>query len=99
MNAPFLEGEKLYPVVRAVELATGRRPHKSNVYRWTDARKQQVPLPYVVLGGQRMCSAESVRRWIAEVTAAKSIVQPESRPVRDDAKVARAEQNLTDRGW
>lgn len=63
------EGETLYPVIRAVELATGRRPHKSAVYRWMGSGRHGHRLPWLALGAIRHTSVEAVRRWMAAVTA------------------------------
>jgi hypothetical protein len=99
MIAAFLDGEKLHPVVRSIELATGRRPHKSTTHRWMDSvSPRRPPLPYVMLGGQRMCSVEAVLRWIAASTTAAKTSGPE--PVaRSSIKIERAEQDLADSGW
>ena len=100
MDLSVREGEILHPVVHALELATGRRPHKSCAYRWMLTGSQHVRLPYVMYGGQRMTSVEAVHRWISAVTAAHrdGVPAPRTGQVRDQ-EAARAEQNLDESGW
>jgi len=100
MKISILEGEALHPVVRAVELATCHRPHKSKVYRWMSHGTRGVRMPYLMLGGQRVCSVECVRRWINEVTRICNGSIPNSLDSgTEERNVTRANRDLADNGW
>ena len=100
MDLCVLEGEELLPVVKAVEVATKRRPNKGSSYRWMGTGVRHIRLPYLMYGGQRVTSVEAVRRWMDAVTAACRRDIPQSRSIfqRED-DIVRAEQKLTDSGW
>jgi hypothetical protein len=57
-----------------------------------------VRMPYVMLGGVRMASVESARRWIAAVTSASEGRQPTRRTSRE-RDIDAAERNLLESGW
>ena len=69
--------ERLFPLVVAVERATGHRPHLSTVLRWASRGQNGVRLETKMLGGRRMTSTEAVDRYVAAVTAAR-----DARPAR-----------------
>jgi hypothetical protein len=100
MEPSILDGEPLFPVVRAIEIVTGSRPHKSTSYRWMEAGigLRRIRLPYVKLGGKRACSVEAVRRWIAAVTAASHSAEAFSGN-RAELQAERAEHDLDQAGW
>ena len=93
------EGEPLHPVVRAIELATGRRPHKSCAYRWMLTGIRHPPLAYVMLGGQRMTSVECVHRWISFVTAARGKAPTYKGSQQRTHDIAHDDQDLANDGW
>lgn len=66
-----LTDEKLYPLVDAVEMATGRRPHLSTCLRWASRGTCGIRLETTVLGGRRLTSPGAVERYMVAVTAAK----------------------------
>jgi len=68
--------EKLLPLPAAVKAATGQRPHPSTLHRWRLRGIAGVRLTTVRCGGKRLCSIESVRRFLEEVTAATDGPQP-----------------------
>ena len=63
--------ERLFPLVMAVERATGQRPHLSTVLRWSTRGQNGVRLETKMLGGRRMTSTEAVDRYVAAVTDAR----------------------------
>ena len=71
MSQLTLADEKLEPLVDAVEMATGRRPHLSTCLRWSKKGSHGVRLETRVLGGRRLTSIGAVHRYIEAVTAAK----------------------------
>jgi len=70
------ETEKLFSLPAAVEAATGQRPHLSTLHRWRLRGIQGVRLETIRCGGKRLCSVESVRRFLESVTAAADGPQP-----------------------
>jgi len=91
--------EKLFPLAKAVERATGQRPHPSTLYRWRNSGIAGVRLETHRVGGRRMCTLESVRRFLDAVTAAAEGEQP-TRQVRTPHQrrldIGRVEKNLND---
>ena len=89
--------EKLLSLPAAVEAATGQRPHPSTLHRWRLRGVKGVKLETVRCGGKRLCSVESVRRFLAGVTEATDGPQP-STPARTSrqraAAIKRAEAEL-----
>lgn len=71
----MIENEKLFPLVKAVEEATGRRVHLSTVLRWTQRGSKGVRLESRVLGGRRLTSVEAVRRFMNATTQAAEPVE------------------------
>jgi hypothetical protein len=69
------ECEKLFPLVKAVEDATGRRVHLSTVLRWAQRGSRGVRLESRVLGGRRLTSVESVHRFMESTTRASEPVE------------------------
>jgi len=93
--------EKLLSLPAAVEQATGQRPHPSTLHRWRLRGIKGVRLETVRCGGRRLCSVESVRRFLDGVTEATDGPQ-HSTPARTSrqraAAIARAERQLDDAG-
>jgi len=58
------ENKKLLPLLKAVESATGVRPHLSTVIRWVTKGTRGVRLEAVMLGGRRMTTVENVERFV-----------------------------------
>jgi len=89
--------EKLLSLPAAVEAATGQRPHPSTLHRWRLRGISGVRLETVRCGGKRLCSVESVRRFLDGVTAATDGPQ-HSTPARTnrqrEAAIDRAEREL-----
>ena len=82
----LLSGEKLLPVPKAVEIATGYRPDPSVPYRWgkIGVGKEKVKLETAMLGGRRTTSVEAVLRFIKATTLAA-----DGEPVRTQANPQR----------
>ena len=87
--------ENLIPLVDAVELATGRRPHLSTVLRWCSRGSRGYRLESRVLGGRRFTTVKFVLQYLDNVTAAScgGIVpsQPTPHQVADAANRASTE--------
>lgn len=89
--------EKLFSVPRAVELATGRRPHPATCFRWRQRGISGVRLETFKVGGRRETSVEAVHRFIAATTAAADGEQPSSKSRTNrqrQAAIDRAEVEL-----
>jgi len=87
--------EKLLPLPAAVEQATGQRPHPSTLHRWRLRGISGVRLETVRCGGRRLCSVESVRRFLDGVTEATDGVPTPARTSRQRAaSIKRAEAEL-----
>lgn len=87
--------ESLLPVARAIQLATGSRPHPSTIHRWRIRGIKSVRLETVLVGGRRKCSVESVQRFVAATTAAADGVPTAVRTNRQrEAAIDRAEREL-----
>lgn len=71
--------EKLYPLVDAVEMETGRRVAYTTCFKWFKVGAQGVRLETVVLGGRRLTTLSSVRKFIEATTAADRASRPEAR--------------------
>ncbi len=67
--------EKLFSVPKAVELATGRRPHPATCFRWRQRGISGIRLDTWKVGGRRETSVEAVRRFIEATTAASDSPQ------------------------
>jgi hypothetical protein len=66
-----MNDEKLYPMVEAVQKATGRRPHLSTVLRWSQRHNRHgLRLDSLMVGGRRLTSVEAVQRYIKANTQA-----------------------------
>jgi len=92
-----MQNEKLFSVPKAVELATGRRPHPATCFRWRQRGISGVRLETLKVGGRRETSVEAVHRFVAATTAAADDPQhaPSSRTNRQrQAAIDRAEQEL-----
>ena len=87
--------EKLLPLLSAVELATGQRPHPSTLHRWRLRGIRGIRLETVRCGGRRLTSVEAVRRFLAETTAAVDGASTPARTSRQrQAAIDRAEAEL-----
>ena len=85
------ENEVGLPLVDAVEAATQRRPHLSTVLRWAQRRNRYgIKLESWLIGGRRVTSVESVRRYNESTTAAADGIPVSTTKQRakahDDAK-------------
>ena len=93
--------EKLFPVSSAVEQETGQRPHPSTLHRWRLRGIAGVKLETVRCGGRRLCSVESVQRFLDGVTAAADGEQPTPQtrtPRQRQVAIARAEKDVSEQG-
>ena len=92
------DDEKLLPLATAVERATGQRHSPSTYHRWRQRGISGVKLETVRCGGRRLCSIESVRRFLREVTAATDgVPSPSPRTPRHRKRdIERAERELAD---
>lgn len=100
MSPAIESGERLFPVISAIELETGCRPHKGSAYRWMLKGARNVRLPFKMLGGRRVTSLEAVRRWVDAVTAAGNSSAPSSHTPREhECEIDGAERRLADNGW
>jgi len=98
----MLQSEKLFPVPKAAELATGYRPHQSTCHRWRLRGISGIKLETQRRGGRRVTSIEAVHRFNDAVTRAADDKQPAqkartSRP--SQFAVERAEAELTREGF
>jgi len=84
--------EKLLSLPAAVEEATGQRPHPSTLHRWRILGIKGVKLVTLRCGGRRLCSVESVRRFLDGVTEATDGPQPSTQ-----ARTSRQRQAAIDR--
>jgi hypothetical protein len=94
MNASYL------PLVDAVEIATGRRPHLSTCIRWTTKGAAGIKLESFVLGGRRLTTSEHVLKFLSAVTAAKTaspIETPISTPRQAEKSAERSAKKLAER--
>lgn len=58
------QGETPMPLVKAIEAATGYRPHLSTALRWCQRENRNgVRLESWMLGGRRVTSVEAVHRF------------------------------------
>jgi hypothetical protein len=58
------EHDRLMPILRAVERATGVRPHLSTVLRWCVRGARGRKLAYVEIGGRKMTTIRSVNDFL-----------------------------------
>ncbi len=92
-------GEKLLPLAAAVDEATGQRPHPSTLHRWRLRGISGVKLETVRVGGRRMCTVDSVRRFLAGVTSATDGEPVQARtPRQRERAIDRAEDELARQG-
>lgn len=95
----MIHNEKLYPLPKAYELASGVRPHPSTCHRHRLHGINGVQLETVKCGGRRMTSVEAVLRFFQAVTAATDGVDCPSRTNRQrESAVAQAEAQLDREG-
>ena len=80
--------EKLLRLPDAVEAATGQCPHLSTLHRWRLRGIAGVKLETVRCGGRRLCSIESVRRFLDGVTAAADGKQAQPRTPKQRSRDA-----------
>jgi hypothetical protein len=95
-----LTDEKLLPLVKAIEQATGQRPHLSTAIRWCTRGCASVKLESRILGGKsRLTSEQAVLRFMDGVTAAKDgILTPATPTPRQQTLAAtRAAKRLAER--
>jgi len=94
-----LSDEKLYGLVDAVEMATGRRPHLSTCLRWSSKPKHGIRLETICLGGRRLTSPGAVTRYMEAVTQAKDgcVQAPPITPRQQDRLADRAAKLLAER--
>ncbi len=96
-----MQNEKLFSVPKAVELATGRRPHPSTCFRWRQRGISGVRLETIKAAGRRETSVEAVHRFFAATDAAANDPHrvPSSRTNRQrQAAIDRAERELDEAG-
>lgn len=84
----------LMPLVNAVEVATGTRPHKSTVIRWVVKGVLGVHLEAKRLGSRYVTTVEDVLRFIERTTQSSKQQIPFSKPSGNRSKtVERAKQD------
>jgi hypothetical protein len=97
----FIEllNEQLFPLVQAVEKATGRRVHLCTCLRWGSKGSVGVRLETVVLGGRRLTSPEAVLRYMHAVTEIKdgTAVTTAISPRQNERAAAKSAKKLADR--
>lgn len=57
--------EPLFPLAKAVERATGHRPHLSTILRWCGRGVRGTVLESWMVGGRRLTSVEAVNRFVS----------------------------------
>lgn len=92
----MIRDEKLFPLVQAVENATGQRPHLATVLRWTmKPNRHGLQLESVFLGGRRLTSIEAVRRFMDCTTEARNCTTlPIETPRQQQRKAEKAAARL-----
>lgn len=93
--------EKLLPLLKAVEMETGQRPHAATLHRWRLKGVSGVQLETVRVGGRRFTSREAVRRFIERSTAAVDNVEAplsETTTRSRDAAAVRVDRGLARHG-
>ena len=98
-----MQNEKLFPIPQAIELATGQRIHPATTHRWRLKGVSGVRLETVKLGGKRLCSVESVHRFVAATTSAADEAAglgktPPRTNRQREAAIKRAERELAREG-
>lgn len=73
VQKPEIESEKLWPILDAVEKATGVKRNVTTIYRWyTKGNRDGVKLETKILGSTRMTSVEAVLRFVERATYARN---------------------------
>jgi hypothetical protein len=87
------------PLVKAVEAATGRRPHLSTILRWCQYGSRGIRLESWVLGGRRLTTVEAVKNYMEAVTAASvgGLAPPVETPNQASKRAERAAKELRSR--
>lgn len=67
-------GDKLRPVAKTAEMVTGTRPHPTTVCRWCRKGASGIPLPSLIVSGQRMTSLEAFEQWLRDVTERRNSI-------------------------
>lgn len=93
------ESKKLMPLVKAVEAATGHRPHLSTVIRWCVKGISGVKLKNSWVGGRRLATPQNVQEFMDAVSQAKAVSTIEGQPqaatvVRREKEVQKAAEQL-----
>jgi Protein of unknown function (DUF1580) len=78
-----------WPLVKAVEEATGRRPHLCTVLRWTRTGSKGIILKSVLIGGRRCCTVEAVNEFIEATTKAASRLPTPAQPTKSQLENAK----------
>jgi len=81
--------EQLFPGPMAVEKVTGKRPHYSTFYRWTQrgirtSNGRRIRLEFLKAGSNRLTSVEAVRRFFQAQTEAAMQCEPNKLPSTHD---------------
>lgn len=83
---------------QAAALLPGR-PHISSLHRWRQRGCRGAKLRTCLVGGRRYTTEEWLRDFISATTAAADGGPPDPRPFEaHDARIRRAERELTDEG-
>jgi len=68
----LINGEKLYSLTDAYELATGTRPHLSVPWRHSTRGLRGIILESIMAGGKRRTSVKAAQRFFQSLTEAKN---------------------------
>lgn len=95
--------EKLFPGPVAVGRVTGKRPHYSTYYRWTqsgilDCKGRRIRLEFVKAGNTRLTSEEAVRRFFSALADAEGSRESTPAPTSCAHRIEQAELELRDMG-
>ena len=90
--------EKLLPLVEAVQLATGLRPHLTTVIRWCSRGSSGVRLRTQCVGGKRFTTVLWVKEYTDKVTQVKNGCLPVMQSPRQQEQAAKkSAKKLADR--
>jgi len=90
--------EKLLPLVEAVTLVTGLRPHLSTVIRWGSRGSSGVKLQTQYVGAKRYTTLEWVRQYVENVNQVKNgMLTPIQSPKQQDTAAKKSAKKLAER--
>lgn len=83
-------GDKMLPLVKAVESVTGRRVHLSTALRWAQRGCHGIRLKTWMVGGRRLTTERAVRAFVDATTQATG-----PRPLKATRSVSQRDRDVT----